>query len=102
MTTYLKIIISKRVGNIEDPKIYYRIYNVYPMIKKTFIRANELNVGQITGYFERTVTKFGNSAKIDCPKEFLGKRVFVIVALNESNSRTDIKNKGGSKNGTTE
>lgn len=29
--------------------------------------------------FEKTVTKFGNGAKIDCPKEYLGKRVYVIV-----------------------
>ena len=29
--------------------------------------------------FEKTITKFGNGAKIDAPKEFLGKRVYVIV-----------------------
>jgi putative transposon-encoded protein len=33
----------------------------------------------VVGFFEREVTKFGNGAKIDCPKEFLGKRVYVIV-----------------------
>lgn len=30
-------------------------------------------------FMERTVTKFGNSAKIDCPKQFIGRRVYVIV-----------------------
>ena len=29
--------------------------------------------------FEKTITKFGNGAKIDVPKEFLGKKVYVIV-----------------------
>jgi putative transposon-encoded protein len=34
---------------------------------------------EIDGFFEKSVTKFGNGAKIDCPKEFLGRRVYVIV-----------------------
>ena len=29
--------------------------------------------------FEKKVTKFGNGAKVDCPLQFLGKRVYVIV-----------------------
>jgi putative transposon-encoded protein len=29
--------------------------------------------------FEKNVTKFGNGAKVDCPLQFLGKRVYVIV-----------------------
>jgi len=33
----------------------------------------------VVAFFERRVTKFGNGAKIDCPKEYLGKRVYVIV-----------------------
>ena len=28
---------------------------------------------------EKTITKFGNGAKIDAPKEFLGKKVYVII-----------------------
>ena len=30
-------------------------------------------------YYEKTVTKFGNSAKIDCPKRFIGKKAIVII-----------------------
>ena len=33
----------------------------------------------IMGFFERTVTPFGNSAKADVPKRFIGHRVYVIV-----------------------
>lgn len=29
--------------------------------------------------FEKTVTRFGNGAKLDCPKEFLGKRAYIII-----------------------
>lgn len=29
--------------------------------------------------YEKTVTPFGNSAKVDVPKRFIGKRVYVIV-----------------------
>lgn len=28
---------------------------------------------------ERTITPFGNGAKIDAPKEFLGRKVYVIL-----------------------
>ena len=31
---------------------------------------------------EKTVTKFGSGAKIDCPKEHLGKKVYIIVRKN--------------------
>lgn len=30
-------------------------------------------------FFEKKITKFGNGAKIDAPKEHLGKRVIVLV-----------------------
>lgn len=29
--------------------------------------------------FERTITKFGNGAKIDAPKNLLGRKVYVIL-----------------------
>ncbi|MCD4842958.1 MAG: DUF2080 family transposase-associated protein [Methanosarcinales archaeon] len=30
-------------------------------------------------FFQKTVTKFGTGAKIDCPKEYLNKTVYVVV-----------------------
>lgn len=41
--------------------------------------SNEVTIKNIAGYFEKTVSKFGTGAKIDCPKKFLGKVVIVIV-----------------------
>ncbi|NOR49154.1 MAG: DUF2080 family transposase-associated protein [Methanosarcinaceae archaeon] len=33
----------------------------------------------VIGFFQKTVTKFGTGAKIDCPKEYLDKTVYVVV-----------------------
>ena len=41
--------------------------------------TNQISVKNIKGYFERTINKFGTGAKIDAPKEHLGKRVIVLV-----------------------
>ena len=30
-------------------------------------------------FFEKKITKFGNGAKIDAPKNFIGKKVIVLV-----------------------
>jgi putative transposon-encoded protein len=38
---------------------------------------------RVAGLFEKRVTKFGNGAKIDCPKEYLGKMVYVLVRMVE-------------------
>ena len=34
---------------------------------------------QILGFLERTVTPFGNSAKVNCPKEHIGRRAYLII-----------------------
>jgi putative transposon-encoded protein len=34
---------------------------------------------EVVGFFEKRATRFGSGAKIDCPKEYLGKRVYVLV-----------------------
>ncbi len=34
---------------------------------------------KISVIFEKTVTRFGTWAKIDCPKEYIGERVYVMV-----------------------
>lgn len=40
---------------------------------------SELRLKGILGYFEKIVTPFGTGAKVDCPKEYLRRRVVVIV-----------------------
>ena len=34
--------------------------------------------------YEKRVTPYGNGAKVDAPKRFIGRRVFIIVLKNKS------------------
>ena len=43
---------------------------------------SELKIKNIVGFLKRKVTKFGTSAKVDCPKEHLGKTVYLVI-INE-------------------
>ena len=46
------------------------------------VRVNsklELVDTNVENFYEKTVTAFGTGAKIDCPKEHIGKAVYVIV-----------------------
>lgn len=38
-----------------------------------------LELDGIQGFLVRKVTPFGNSAKVDCPKEYLGRTVYLVV-----------------------
>ena len=43
------------------------------------VEKTELRITNINSYYEKIVTPFGNSAKIDCPKEHIGKKAYVII-----------------------
>lgn len=40
---------------------------------------SKLIIESVKLYFEKEVTKFGNSAKIDCPKKYIGKKAIVVI-----------------------
>lgn len=63
-----------------SPQSLY-ISNIYEinMRKIPLIMANEIKVKNIIGYLEKKVTKFGTGAKIDIPKEYLDKKVIILV-----------------------
>jgi putative transposon-encoded protein len=42
-------------------------------------KETELHVKGILGFLKRKVTKFGTGAKVDCPKEYLGKTVYLVI-----------------------
>jgi len=63
--------------------LYYSIYTVYTMRKVKLEPATELKVKGILGFIRRKVTPFGNGAKVDCPKEYLGKTVYLVVCEDE-------------------
>lgn len=41
--------------------------------------TTKLTIQNIAGFYIKTVTKQGNSAKVDCPKEHLGKTVYLVI-----------------------
>jgi putative transposon-encoded protein len=51
------------------------------MTRHIKLEKGELNLreDQILGFIEKTVTPFGNSAKVDCPKQYIGKRAYLII-----------------------
>jgi len=40
---------------------------------------SKLILANIEGFYKRKVTQFGNSAKVDCPKEHIGKEVYLVI-----------------------
>ena len=34
---------------------------------------------EILGFIEKKVTPFGTSAKVDCPRKYIGKRAYLII-----------------------
>ncbi len=51
--------------------------------KVKVVEANEITLRNIQAYMERVVTKFGSGAKVDCPKEFPGKKAYLIIEKDE-------------------
>ena len=49
------------------------------MSRKSLKEKTEIKVSGIVGFIEGKVTPIGNGAKVGCPKEFLGRRVYIIV-----------------------
>ncbi|PIN90068.1 hypothetical protein COU61_02865 [Candidatus Pacearchaeota archaeon CG10_big_fil_rev_8_21_14_0_10_35_13] len=50
------------------------------MKKVKIERRSTLTLKGIKCFLERTVKPFGTSGRIDFPKEFIGKKVFVVIA----------------------
>lgn len=38
-----------------------------------------LEIDGVEGFLFRKVTKFGNSAKVDCPRQYLGRTVYLVI-----------------------
>lgn len=39
----------------------------------------ELKITGILGFIKKKVTPFGTGAKVDCPKEYIGKTVYLVI-----------------------
>ena len=40
----------------------------------------KITIENIEGVIKKTVTPFGNGAKVDCPKEYIGQPVYLIIS----------------------
>ncbi len=60
--------------------VYIYMYIVVYMVRNIKLEKGKIEFSDnFDLIFEKTVTKFGNGAKIDAPKELLGKKVYVVV-----------------------
>jgi len=57
------------------------------MKKVKLTNETRLVVEGIIGFLKRKVTKFGTGAKVDCPKEFLDKTVYLVIIENGTEKR---------------
>jgi len=57
------------------------------MRKVDFVNKTILKVENIEGFVVRKVTKFGNGAKVDCPKEYLGRTVYLVICKKTKGAR---------------
>jgi putative transposon-encoded protein len=49
------------------------------MKRVKIVKKSTLTLRGIKGFLERRVKPFGTSARIDFPKEFIGKKVYVVI-----------------------
>ena len=49
------------------------------MKKVEITHSTELKLKGISCFMKKKVTRFGTGAKVDCPKEFLGKDVYLVI-----------------------
>jgi len=47
--------------------------------KLEIVKGNMVLRERVEVIYEKLITRFGNSAKIDAPKKYIGKRSYVIV-----------------------
>ena len=49
-------------------------------MRKIEINKQQLQLKEkVLGFIEKRVTPFGTGAKVDCPREYLGKRVYLVI-----------------------
>ena len=48
--------------------------------RKIKIRESTINLDdEVETFYEKVITRFGNSAKVDAPKKYIGKRAYVVI-----------------------
>jgi len=57
------------------------------MRKVKFEKKNEVKINNIKGYMKRKVVVSGTSAKVTCPKEYLGCEAVLVILEDEIRKR---------------
>ena len=57
--------------------------------KVEFEPATKIEVTGVIGFMKRQVTAYGTGAKVTCPKEYLGKTVYLIITDQPPNLQTE-------------
>ncbi len=66
-------------------KVYKLEISIRYLMRKVKVETTStLKIENIDGFILREVTRFGTSAKVSCPKEFLGKKVYLVFVRNET------------------
>lgn len=67
------------MGGIAPKCLYISIY-IDKFVRKISVKEGKLYLSDdIKLIYEKTITKFGTGAKIDAPKEFIGKKVYILI-----------------------
>jgi putative transposon-encoded protein len=57
-----------------------RIFFRYPPVRKIEVISKKIELtDEVEIVYEKRITPFGNSAKVDAPKKYIGKRAYVII-----------------------
>ena len=66
--------------NDKFTKFIYISMNIKNIMRKIKIEDKKLHVtDDIEFLYEKIINKYGTGAKIDAPKEFLGRKVYVLI-----------------------
>ena len=63
------------------------------MVRKLELEAGKLMLSEddIERFLERTVTPIGLSGKADIPRRYIGRRIYVIISINEGTFKKEKK-----------
>ena len=53
------------------------------MVRKLQVKEGDFHIKErVEIIYEKVITKFGNAAKIDAPKRYIGSRAYVVIVKN--------------------
>jgi len=55
------------------------------------IPKTKFTIENIDGVIQKTVTAFGNGAKVDCLKEYIGRPAYIIICKENPKNKKKIK-----------